>query len=211
MAARLMLIDDHPVVRQGLSSFLGMQADLEIVAEAGSLAEARDRLDGLQIDLVLLDLALPDGNGLSLIRELIESPAAPRVLILTSFLDADYVREALRRGASGYLLKHAGTQALLDGVRSALRGEIPLDTGAVKLLAQTHEDPLDSLTAREREVLSLLCRGLSNRGIAQGLGVSEKTVKTHLTHVFFKLGVRDRTQAALWAKEHDLFDLRPKS
>lgn len=202
-----MLIDDHPVVRQGLSSFLTMQSDLDIVAQAGSLVEARRCLAGLAepLDLVLLDIELPDGNGLSLIGELRDSSSATRVLILTSFLDGDYVRQAMQRGASGYLMKHAGTQMLLDGIRSALRGEMPLDPGAVKLLANSsQDDPLSYLTRREREVLALLGEGLSNRGIAERLGVREKTVKSHLGSVFAKLGVRDRTQAALWAREHDL-------
>lgn len=206
MASRLMLIDDHPVVRQGLSSFLALQEDLEIVAEAGSLAEARSRLVQLQsgLDLVLLDVELPDGNGLSLIEELRGLPSEPRVLVLTSFLEGDYVREALSRGASGYLMKHAGTQVLLDGVRGALRGEMPLDAGAVRVLAQAHDEPGAELTPREREVLVLLTEGLSNRDISRRLGVREKTVKSHLGNVFAKLGVRDRTQAALWAREHGL-------
>lgn len=205
MAARLMLVDDHPVVRQGLTSFFGLQSDLQVVAEAGSLAEARRLSQETPLDLVLLDVQLPDGNGLTLIPDLLALPQPPRVLVLTSFLDEDYVREAVRRGASGYLLKHAGTNLLLDGVRAALRGELPLDPGAVRLLAApAEEDPLACLTAREREVLTLLSQGLSNRKIGEQLGVSEKTVKTHLGNVFVKLGVRDRTQAALLAKERGL-------
>jgi DNA-binding NarL/FixJ family response regulator len=204
VAARLMLVDDHPVVRQGLSSFLELQQDLQVVAEAGSLAEARRLAGENRLDLVLLDLQLPDGNGLTLIPELLALPEAPRVLVLTSFLDEDFVREAVKRGASGYLLKHAGTGLLLDGVRAALRGELPLDPGAVRLLARPRQDPLSPLTAREREALTLLAEGLSNRGIAGRMGVSEKTVKAHLGNVFAKLGVRDRTQAALWAKDQGL-------
>ena len=206
MAGRLMLVDDHPVVRQGLSSFLSLHDDLEIVAEAGSLAEAREKLGLVQgvLDLVLLDIELPDGSGLALIEDLRSLPNAPRILILTSFLDGEYVREALRRGANGYLLKHAGTLILLDGVRAVMRGEMPLDPGAVKLLAESREDPLGSLTPREREVLTLLSEGLSNRDIAQRLGLSEKTVKSHLGSVFDKLDVRDRTQAALLAREHGI-------
>jgi DNA-binding NarL/FixJ family response regulator len=202
--ARLMLVDDHPIVRQGLSSFLATQPDLEVVAEAGSLAQAREMLRSASPDLVLLDLQLPDGNGLTLLRELESLAAPPRVLVLTSFLDVDFVREALNRGAAGYLLKHAGTGALLDGVRAALRGELPLDPGAVRLLASPREDPLAPLTPREREVLAMLAEGLSNRDIGGRLGVTEKTVKSHLGKVFDKLELRDRTQAALWAKEHGL-------
>jgi DNA-binding NarL/FixJ family response regulator len=204
VASRLMLVDDHPVVRQGLSSFLATQHDLEVVAEAGSLAEARELSLGAELDLVLLDLQLPDGNGLELLAELSDLARPPRVVVLTSFLSEDYLREALRRGASGYLLKHSGTAVLLDGVRSALRGELPLDPGAVRLLATPPWDALAELTAREREVLGQLAKGLPNRKIADSLGITEKTVKTHLGHIFSKLEVRDRTQAALWAKEHGL-------
>ena len=201
-----MLVDDHPVVRQGLSSFLALQDDLEIVAEAGSLREARELLSqqGLNLDLALLDIELPDGSGLSLIGDLQRLPGPPRVLVLTSFLEEEYVREALRRGANGYLIKHAGTQVLLDGVRSALRGEMALDPGAVKLLAREHEEPAAQLTPREREVLELLAGGLPNRDIAERLGVREKTVKSHLGNIFAKLGLRDRTQAALWAREQGI-------
>jgi DNA-binding NarL/FixJ family response regulator len=202
--ARVMLVDDHPVVRQGLSSFLATQADLEVVAEAGTLAEARESLPLAKPDLILLDLQLPDGNGLALLDELGALIDRPRVLVLTSFLEGDYVREALRRGAAGYLLKHSGTRALLDGIRAALRGELPLDSGAVRLLATPPEDPLAALTPREREVLTMLAEGLTNRGIGERLSVSEKTVKSHLSRVFDKLAVRDRTQAALWAKDHGL-------
>ncbi|HEX7005140.1 MAG TPA: response regulator transcription factor [Trueperaceae bacterium] len=206
MAYRLMLVDDHPVVRQGLRSFLSRQDDLEIVAEAGSLAEARERAAQVsgELDLVLLDIELPDGSGLSLIRELLDQPHPPRVLVLTSFLEREYVREALRRGANGYLIKHAGTQVLLDGVRAVLRGEMPLDPAAARLLAQDRSDPVAELTPRERQVLELLAEGLSNRDISQRLNVREKTVKSHLGNVFAKLGLRDRTQAALWAREHGL-------
>jgi DNA-binding NarL/FixJ family response regulator len=199
-----MLVDDHPVVRQGLVSFLELQGDLQVVAEAGTLAEARRTAAETRLDLVLLDLQLPDGNGLTLIPELLALAEPPRVLVLTSFLDEDFVREAVQRGASGFLLKHAGTGTLVDGVRAALRGELPLDPGAVRLLARPREDALAPLTAREREALALLTEGLSNRGIAGRMGVSEKTVKSHLGNVFAKLGVHDRTQAALWAKERGL-------
>jgi DNA-binding NarL/FixJ family response regulator len=202
--ARVMLVDDHPVVRQGLSSFLATQSDLEVVAEAGTLAEARESLPVAKPDLILLDLQLPDGNGLALLDEIEALIDRPRVLVLTSYLEGDYVREALRRGAAGYLLKHSGTRALLDGIRAALRGELPLDPGAVRLLATPPEDPLAALTPREREVLTMLAVGLSNRGIGERLSVSEKTVKSHLSKVFDKLAVHDRTQAALWAKEHGL-------
>lgn len=207
MAVRLMLVDDHPVVRQGLRSFLSTQHDLQVVAESGDLAGARELIRKVAPDMVLLDLILADGNGLDLIREY-EGRPKPKWLVLTSFLDEEYIRASLRAGACGYLLKHAGTASLLDGIKSALRGEIPLDPQAVALLAMPAEDSLASLTVREREVLALLAGGMTNKAIANTLGVTEKTVKSHLGRVFAKLDVRDRTQAALLAREHGL---RPKS
>ncbi|MEJ2288708.1 MAG: response regulator transcription factor [Deinococcales bacterium] len=201
MATRVLIVDDHPVVRAGLRAFLDLQDDFDVVGEAGSLGEARERARETGHDLVLLDLQLPDGSGLTLIEEL---AAACRVLVLTSFLDEAKVRQAMRRGASGYLLKHAGPNALLDKVRAALRGEVPLDPEAVRALASPVMDPLAELTPRERQVLALMAQGLSNKRIAARLSISEKTVKTHAGHVFAKLGVDDRLQAVLVAKEHGL-------
>jgi DNA-binding NarL/FixJ family response regulator len=201
VAARVLIIDDHPVVRAGLRAFLDLQEDFEVVAEAGSLAEARKQAPAARVDLVLLDLELPDGSGLTLIPELARNA---RVLVLTSFLDEGKVRQAMRQGASGYLLKHAGPAALLDKLRAAQRGEIPLDPEAVRALASPTADPLAELTPREREVLRLMAEGLSNKGIAIALDISEKTVKTHAGHVFAKLGVRDRVRAVLIAKEQGL-------
>jgi DNA-binding NarL/FixJ family response regulator len=201
VATRVLIVDDHPVVRAGLRAFLDLQQDFEVVAEAGSLAEARERARHHAPELVLLDLQLPDGNGLALIDELAQ---VGRVLVLTSFLDEGKVREAMRRGASGYLLKHAGPDALLDKLRAALRGEVPLDPEAVRALAVPIVDPLETLTPREHEVLGLMAEGMSNKRIARHLGISEKTVKTHAGHVFAKLAVDDRLQAVLVAKEYGL-------
>ena len=201
MAHRLLIIDDHPIVREGLKAFLGLQADLEVVGEAGTAQEGLELARALTPDLVLLDVQLPDGTGLSVLADLSASNPKPRVLILTSFADEAYIREAMRKGASGYLLKHAGPKRLLDAVRATLRGEMPLDASAVTVLAQPHDDPLQGLTPRERDVLGLITAGLSNAQIAARLSIAEKTVKTHATSLFAKLGVRDRTQAALYAKE----------
>jgi DNA-binding NarL/FixJ family response regulator len=201
MTHRLWLVDDHPVVRAGLEAYLGMQPDLEVVAEAGSIAEVRALDPSSEPDLVLLDLKLPDGSGSVLIDELRALPSQPRVLILTSFLDDRSVRDAMRRGASGYLLKHIGPRALLDKVRATLRGEMPLDPRAVRALSRPVENTLADLTPREREVLELIARGLSNRDIAERLDITEKTVKTHAGHIYSKLEVEGRTQAALVARD----------
>lgn len=204
MQHRLLIVDDHPIVREGLKAFLELQDDLEIVGEADSLEEAQRLAEQSQLDLILLDVQLPDGNALSSLTTFKRLAPNAKIIILTSFLDDHYVRDALRLGASGYVLKHSGPNALLDYIRAALRGEIPLDPSAVKVLATPDIDPLAELTPREREVLELITQGLSNKQIAGRMSVTEKTVKTHATSVFAKLNVRDRTQAALLAKEHGL-------
>lgn len=202
MTHRLCLVDDHPVVRAGLKAFLNLQADLEVVAEAGSVAEAKALDPDLRPDLVLLDIKLPDGPGTALIEPLRALPSRPRIVILTSYLDDATVRDAMNLGASGYLLKHIGPEALLDRVRAALRGELPMDPRAVRSLSRPPTpDPIAELTARERDVLACIAEGITNREIGERLGITEKTVKAHAGNIFAKLGVESRTQAALLAKE----------
>ena len=201
MTHKLLIIDDHPIVREGLKGFLELQKDLSVVGEAGTLEEGKARAAGVQPDLILLDVQLPDGNALASLAQFKAAAPQAKIVILTSFLDDHYVREALRLGAAGYVLKHSGPRALLDYIRAALRGEIPLDPNAVKVLATPAEDPLAELTPREREVLEHIAQGMSNKQVATALGVTEKTVKTHATSLFAKLNVRDRTQAALLAKD----------
>jgi len=198
--ARLLLVDDHPIVREGLRAYLALQPGLVVVAEAGSVAEALARLDETRPDLVLLDVKLEGESGLSLLSKLRQRESATKVLLLTSFLDEDYLREALRLGAAGYLLKRAGQGALVDGIRAALRGERVLDPAAAALLPTLGDDPLQQLTPRELEVLKLLAEGLANKAVAKRLGIGEKTVKTHVSSLLAKLGLKDRTQAALYAQ-----------
>lgn len=195
-----MLVDDHPIVREGLRAYLALQPGLAVVAEAGSVAEALAQLEDACPDLVLLDVKLEGESGLALLAELRRRESAVRVLLLTSFLDEDYLREALRLGAAGYLLKRAGQGVLLDSIRAALRGERVLDPAAAALVPTLGDDPLRRLTPRELEVLELLAEGLSNKAVAKRLGVGEKTVKTHVSSLLGKLGVRDRTGAALYAR-----------
>ncbi len=202
--ARILLVDDHPIVREGLRAYLSLQPGLAVVGEAESVPQALALLEQTNPDLVLLDVQLEGQSGLSLLETLQRRENAPRVLLLTSFLDEDYLREALRLGAAGYLLKRAGQGALLDGIRAALRGERSLDPAAAALLPTLRDDPLKRLTPRERTVLKLLTEGLSNKAVAKRLDVGEKTVKTHVSSVLAKLGVKDRTQAALYAKSRQL-------
>lgn len=199
--ARLVVIDDHPIVRDGLKTYLSLQRDLEVIGEAGSAAEGLERARETAPDLVLLDLQLPGEGGLALLPKLSALERPPKVLVLTSLLDEEMLREALRLGASGYLVKHAGPAALLDGIRASLRGELALDPGAVKLLARPQADPLAGLTPREREVLGLIGQGMSNKAIGQRLGIAEKTVKNHVSNLLAKLGLGGRLQAALYARE----------
>ncbi len=201
---RILIVDDHPVVREGLRAFLDLHDDLEVVGGAATGGEALAQAAGTRPDVILLDLALPDRHGLTLLPELTDGDAAPKVVVLTSFLDDDLVRRAVRGGASGFLLKHAAPDTIADGVRAAVRGDLPLDPEAVRSLATTRHDPLEDLTPREREVLELIARGRTNRAIAEELVIAPKTVKTHVSAVLAKLGVSDRTQAAIYAKEHGL-------
>ena len=202
--ARLLLVDDHPIVREGLRAYLSLQPGLTVVAEAETVAQALALLEPAQPDLILLDVQLEGQTGLSLLETLQMKENAPKVLLLTSFLDEDYLREALRLGAAGYLLKRAGQGALIDGIRAALRGERVLDPAAAALLSTLQDDPLKRLTPREHTVLELLAEGLSNKVVAKRLSLGEKTVKTHVSSVLAKLELKDRTQAALYAKSRRL-------
>ena len=195
--ARVMIVDDHPIVRDGLKTYLSLQGDLEVVGEAGDAREALAVARTTRPDLVLLDLRLASGTALALIPELKELRPPPRVVILSSYLEAGVVDEALRLGANGYLLKHVGPGTLVDGLRAALRGEVVLDPAAAELVGKATASPLAALSDREREVLACIVDGMTNKQAALALGISEKTVKTHVSHLLAKLGVRDRTQAAV--------------
>lgn len=204
-AITVLVCDDHPIVRQGLCTFLASCDGLEAVAEAGDGAEAVRKARHLEPTVVLMDLLLPgELDGIAATERILAERPATRVLVLTSYTGDDRVLPAVRAGAVGYLLKDVEPAQLEAAVRAAHRGESVLAsqvTGAV--LAAARPDPalpgLADLTARERDVLALLGEGLTNRLIARRLGVTEKTVKTHVSHVLGKLGVADRTQAALVA------------
>lgn len=197
--ARVMVVDDHPIVRDGLKAYLSLHDDFEVVGEAADVATALAVARRTRPDVVLLDLRLAGESGLALIPRLRAIEAPPRVVVLSSFLDPDAVHEAMRLGASGYLLKHVGPGTLVDRMRAVVRGEISLDPAAADALDAPPAAPLATLSAREREVLERIVEGMSNKRIAQALGISERTVKTHVSHLLAKLGVRDRTQAAVLA------------
>jgi NarL family two-component system response regulator LiaR len=208
---RVLVVDDHAVVREGLRTFLELQDGIEVAGEAADGEEAIELAERLRPDVVLMDLVMPALDGLGAMRALRDRVPNARVIVLTSFADDDKLLPALRAGAAGYLLKNAQPQELARAVRAAHAGEALLDPLVAARLVETlggEQEPLDRLTPREREVLELIGRGLPNKLIARELDVSEKTVKTHVGHVLAKLGVSDRTQAALVAVRAGLVDRR---
>jgi two-component system, NarL family, response regulator LiaR len=201
---RVLLVDDHAVVREGLRAFLELQDGIEVAGEAADGLEGVAAAERLRPDVVLMDLVMPRLDGVGAMRELRRRLPGVRVIVLTSFADDDKLLPAVQAGAAGYLLKNAQPQELARAVRAAHAGEALLDPQvAARLLESIAQPaggaPADALTRREREVLELIGRGLSNKRIARELGIAEKTVKTHVGHVLAKLGVSDRTQAALHA------------
>jgi DNA-binding NarL/FixJ family response regulator len=208
---RVLVVDDHAVVREGLRAFLELQDGIEVAGEAADGAEAIETAERIRPDVILMDLMMPRLDGLSAMRTLRERLPGIRVVVLTSFLDDDKILPALRAGAAGYLLKNAAPQEVARAVRAAHAGEAVLDPVVAAHLVDAlavGEEPLDRLTPRERDVLELIGRGFPNKLIARELGVSEKTVKTHVGHVFAKLGVTDRTQAAVLAVRAGLVEPR---
>ena len=201
----VLLAEDHPVVRNGLVELLGSEPDIEIVAAVGDGAAAVAALDDHDPDIVLLDLTMPEMDGIEATRIVLEHRPDTRVVILTASADREQMLRAVDAGALGYLLKDASPTELIEGIRAASRGESPLDPKVAReLLADRRETRAPQLTDREREVLALVGEGLPNKLIARRLEISEKTVKAHLTRVFTEIGVTDRTQAALWARGHGI-------
>jgi DNA-binding NarL/FixJ family response regulator len=201
---RLVLAEDHPVVRVGLERLLANEEDIDIVGTADDGAAAVELVAQQEVDVVLMDLSMPVMDGIEATRRIVEAhDGNVRVVVLTSLSAREEIMAALDAGASGYLLKDAEPQELLAGVRAAARGDAPLAPRAAKevLSARAEERTQPELSAREMEVLELVARGLPNKLIARELQISEKTVKAHLTQVFQRIGVTDRTQAALWAKD----------
>ena len=198
----MLVVDDHAVVREGLRSFLDLQDGIDVVGEAADGVEAVERATELRPDVILIDLVMPRLDGLGAMRELRERVPEARAVVLTSFLDDERLLPVLRAGAAGYLLKNAPPAEVARAVRAAHAGEALLDPVVAARVVETlarDDEPVDRLTPREREVLVLIARGLPNKLIARELTLSEKTVKTHVGHVLAKLGVTDRTQAALLA------------
>ena len=208
---RVLIADDHAVVRQGLRTFLDLQADIDVVGEAADGEEAVAVAAEHAPDVILLDLVMPRLDGIGALRRLSEVAPGARVIVLTSFGEDERLFTALRAGASGYLLKDVEPAELVRSIRTVHGGGAPLSPAVAARMVEEFASgagagraPADDLTPRELEVLCLIARGRSNKRIALELGVAEKTVKTHVSHVLAKLGLADRTQAALYAVREGL-------
>jgi DNA-binding NarL/FixJ family response regulator len=207
---RLLIADDHPVVRDGLRGMVAAEPDLEVVGEAGNGLEVLALVPRVRPDVALVDLRLPELDGVATIRALRRRHPEVRVLVLTTFDTERDVVSAIEAGATGYLLKDAPRAELFRAIRSAARGETVLaPQAATRLVGQLREPSAHPLTQRELQVLELVARGATNREVASRLHVSEATVKTHLVHAFGKLGVGDRTAAVTAALERRLISLGP--
>jgi len=203
-AITVLVVDDHAVVREGLRTFLELQEGIAVVGEASDGEEAVRQAEALEPDVVLMDLVMPRMDGVGAMRELRRRLPGTRVIVLTSFAEDERLLPAIQSGAAGYLLKNVAPTELARAVRAAHAGEALLDpviaARLVDAIAQPPGEPApERLTSREQEVLALIARGFSNKRIARELGIAEKTVKTHVGHVLAKLGVTDRTQAAVHA------------
>jgi DNA-binding NarL/FixJ family response regulator len=202
---KVVLVDDHAMVRLGLEQLLSAADGIEVVGAAGDGGEAVKIVQMTSPDVVLMDLQMPDVDGVTATRRIVAADDSVQVVVLTSFSDSERIVAALDAGAVGYLLKDAEPEDLLEGVRAAARGESPLHPKAARQLLTARSASRGAqidLTPREAEVLGLVRQGLANKQIARRLGISERTVKAHLTSTFQRIGVADRTQAALWAERH---------
>ncbi|NKY59386.1 response regulator [Nocardia flavorosea] len=205
---KIFLVDDHEIVRRGIAGLLTLEPDMDVIGEADSVSHTLARIPALQPDVAVLDIRLPDGNGIELCRELLSTVAGLRCLILTSFTDEQAMLDAILAGASGYVIKDVTGLNLIDAIRDVGAGRSLLDNrAAAALMAKLRSDaekktgPLADLTEQERTLLSLLGEGLTNRQIAEQMYLAEKTVKNYVSRLLTKLGVERRTQAAVMASQ----------
>ena len=212
---RILIVDDHPVVRHGLRGMLNIKPGLEVVGEAEDGDEAILQARALEPDVILLDLILPRKDGLAVIEELKQEAHQAYILVLTSLTEDEKLIAALDAGAQGCLLKDSSPTELVRAVRDVYEGELALHPAIARKLLSSSEQPsetqtyYDSLTKREVEILQLLAQGLSNRQIAESMVISEQTVRSHVTHILEKLGLANRTQAALYALRQGIAQLDP--
>lgn len=200
----VLIVDDHPVIRHGVALMLQAHDDIRVVSAVSSADEAVRTVLALAPHVVLMDLSMPGRDGTSATREIVDVAPNAAVVVLTSFSDWTRIQEALDAGAVGYMLKDSEPRDLVEAVRSAARGESPLHPKAARVALTRRAAPSADidLTVREAEVLRLVSRGMTNGQIGRRLGIAERTVKGHLTRVFARVGVTDRTSAAVWAQRH---------
>jgi DNA-binding NarL/FixJ family response regulator len=210
---RVLIVDDHAVVRTGLKVFLDLQPDMEVVGEAADGSEGVAMARRLEPDVVLMDLLMPNMDGVTAIGRIKAELPEIEIVTMTSFIEEEKVTSALEAGASGYVLKDADAEEVAAAVRAAYAGEVHLDPAVARLLAQRMRDrksPKDELaeplTEREKDVLRLLGQGMSNKEIGASLFITERTARTYVSNILGKLGLASRTQAALYAVEHKLVD-----
>jgi DNA-binding NarL/FixJ family response regulator len=200
---RVLLADDHGLVRAGLTSLLATADDIEVVGEAADGVQALNLVASTQPDVVLMDLSMPVLDGVAATRALRRDHPDTHVVVLSSFSDQDRVREAIAAGATGYVLKDCTPDVLLAAIRSAALGHAPLDPRvAMALLPGAATTAAEQLSDRELQVLRLAAKGLANKQIGRALGIAERTVKVHLGNIYRRIGVTDRTSAAMWARDH---------
>lgn len=202
---RVLITDDHAIVRAGLAQLLGTTDDLSLVGEATDGDTAVALAGELKPDVILMDLSMPGLDGVQATARIVADNPDVHIVVLTSFSDQSRILDALEAGAEGYLLKHSEPEVILTAIREVVRGGSPLDPKAARVLLthrRTSAEPGVHLTGREQEVLRMVGDGHPNKTIARRLGITERTVKAHLTSVYQRLGVTDRTQAALWAQRH---------
>ena len=209
MAIRVFLLDDHEVVRRGLAELIGLEEDLVVVGEAGTVADAMHRIPAARPDVAVLDVRLPDGSGVEVCRDIRSDLPAVKCLMLTSYADDEALFAAIMAGASGYVLKDIRGNDLVEAIRSVADGKSLLDPGATQRVLErlrngTHHDSrLDALTDQERRILLLIGEGLTNRQIGERMHLAEKTVKNYVSSLLAKLGMERRTQAAAYAARLD--------
>jgi DNA-binding NarL/FixJ family response regulator len=210
MTTRIFLVDDHEIVRRGLAELLLAQPDFEVVGEAATAAEAVARIPAVKPDVAVVDLRLPDGNGVEVCREVRSANPDTACLIFTSFSDDEALFDAIMAGASGYLLKQIKGTDLVDAIRRVGAGQSLLDPAVTARVLERlrrgpeHDERLDRLTEQERRILDLIAEGLTNRQIAQRIFLAEKTVKNYVSNILAKLGMERRTEAAVFAARlHD--------